>query len=180
METRHHALGEVFGRDLLGLRPFPRLGRWGAGERALGFQVESIISRSNALIVGCPGHKGEMVKPLQRGLSPPLIAFRPCELVSPGNNVRYRAGIPESAHRRTSNRPAHASRKQCPIEIAFAKRARISPYGGSRGCLAPPTSHLHGVHRSPAFLSLKLPRHSVPAGTRGGSPKKAVPIKPNQ
>jgi len=47
--------------------------------------------------MGAPGCKGEMVRPLQRGLSPPLIASRPCQLVSPGNEVRYRAGIPESA-----------------------------------------------------------------------------------
>ena len=49
-----------------------------------------------------------------------------------------------------------------------------SPNGGSRGCLAPPTSHLHGVHRSPILLSLKIIRHPLSCGGQGRQPPKAV------
>ena len=82
---------------LFGAAPLAPARTRGRGRAGLGFQVVLIRGRLNEVTMGGPGCTGEVGEAKQGGLSPPLIASRPCELVSPRNEVRYRAGIPESA-----------------------------------------------------------------------------------
>ena len=85
--------GPCFGGELS-----PSMGRFyradarSAGERSRGFQVEGIVSRSNALSMGAGRDaRGTLVR--RKGAAPPWIASRQCQIVAPGNDVRYRAGI---------------------------------------------------------------------------------------